>query len=183
METSDTDTQAQAQDQATDTAVDATPQTQAQVDHQAEAEKWKALARKHEGQAKANADAAKELEKIREGQKTAEQKAADKAAEIERRASKAESDAARLRVALRKGLTETQAKRLIGDDEEALERDADELLASFVTQDAEPDTAEDPKRRPTERLRSGAVPVADDPKTPEQAHQDFLSGILARPNT
>lgn len=37
----------------------------------------------------------------------------------------------KLRVALRKGLSETQAKRLLGTNEEELEQDAEELLASF----------------------------------------------------
>jgi predicted RNase H-like nuclease (RuvC/YqgF family) len=37
----------------------------------------------------------------------------------------------RLRVALKKGLSETQAKRLVGKTEEELEADADDLLASF----------------------------------------------------
>lgn len=37
----------------------------------------------------------------------------------------------KLRVALRKGLSEVQAKRLVGDTEEELVKDADELLESF----------------------------------------------------
>ncbi|WP_125262323.1 hypothetical protein [Streptomyces alboflavus] len=46
-----------------------------ETDHKAEAVKWKALAKKHEGRAKANAGAAKELAKIkREGMSEADKK-------------------------------------------------------------------------------------------------------------
>ncbi|MFI1467639.1 hypothetical protein [Streptomyces wuyuanensis] len=45
------------------------------VDHKAEAEKWKALAKKHEARAKANAPAAKELARLkREGMSEADKK-------------------------------------------------------------------------------------------------------------
>ncbi|MGA5489569.1 hypothetical protein ACPCK1_17655 [Streptomyces pseudogriseolus] len=45
------------------------------VDHKAEAEKWKALAKKHEGRAKTNAAAAKELARVkREGMSEADKK-------------------------------------------------------------------------------------------------------------
>lgn len=45
------------------------------TDHKADAEKWRALAKKHEGRAKANADAAKELARVkREGMTDADKK-------------------------------------------------------------------------------------------------------------
>lgn len=103
---------------------------------------------------------------------------------FEGRATKAEQDSARLRVALRKGLTETQAKRLVGETEEDLDKDADELLADFKKDDDpkpgdDPkDPPPDPKRRPTERMRPGAVPEAEpdetDPrKLAEQVSSDW----------
>lgn len=91
--------------------------------------------------------------------KTEAQKLEERAAQAEERAKKSDLDLARLRVALRKGLTETQAKRLIGDTEEDLEADADELLASFKTDDDRP--GGDTSRRPRERLRPGATPSSD----------------------
>jgi hypothetical protein len=97
---------------------------------------------------------AKELE---EASKSAEEKAAERASSAETRAQKAESEAARLRVALKKGLTETQAKRLVGETEEELEADADELVASFKSED----DGQEPKRLPRERLRPGATPSAE----------------------
>jgi hypothetical protein len=75
-----------------------------------------------------------------------------------------------LRVALNKGLTETQAKRLVGDSEEDLEKDADELLSSFRAEDDDPDER---PRRPRERLRPGAAPAVepenDDPASLAEA--------------
>lgn len=166
METSDTDKQTQTDD-ATDTAADT--QTQ-EPDHKAEAEKWKALARKHETQAKANATAATELAKIKEADKTEAQKAADKAAEMEQRATAAELASLRTDVALDKapeGMSVAQvrklAKRLAGATREELEADAVELFAEFT-----PAASDDSKRRPKERLRTGATgdtePDENDPK-------------------
>lgn len=59
-------------------------------------------------------------------------KAAAKAAEAEQRAAEAEAKALRLEVAAAKGLTPSQAKRLIGSTQEELEADADEILADFA---------------------------------------------------
>jgi hypothetical protein len=53
-------------------------------DWQAEAEKWQALARKHEDRSKANAEAAKELEKVRREQLTETEKAIAAARDEER---------------------------------------------------------------------------------------------------
>lgn len=98
-----------------------------------------------EGKLKEREDAEKsEQQKLEEGKSSADE-----------RAKTAEAEAARLRVALKKGLDETQAKRLVGDDEAALEKDADELLASFKKEDDDEDNK--PPSRPKERLRSGAA--------------------------
>lgn len=145
-------------------------------DWESEASKWRELARKHEAENKRLrplADKAKDLEDA--GRSDFERASAD-AQSAMARATKAEQDSMRLRVALRKGLSEVQAKRLVGDTEEDLETDADELLTSFRPKE-EPkdekkpedesnsrDTQErDPnvRRRPQERLRSGAIPDAD----------------------
>jgi hypothetical protein len=144
---------------------------QADKDWQGEAEKWKALARKHE---KAAADLKPLAEKARELEDAGKSDLERLTAELQShqsRAQKAETDLIRLRVALRKGLSEVQAKRLLGNTEEELESDADDLLASFKpvepappeekAEDEEPDRDPNPRRRPQERLRPGAVPDAD----------------------
>jgi hypothetical protein len=136
--------------------------TDTEPDHKAEAEKWKALARKHEGQAKANSQAAKRLKEIEDADKSEADKAVERAAAAEKRAIDAESRAMRLEVASAKGLTSAQAKRLVGSNQEELEADADELLASFKSD--KDDSSSDKgggTRTPKERLRSGAAPDAE----------------------
>lgn len=167
----------------------APPAEPPEKDHQAEAEKWKALARKHEQQAKANADAARKLAELEEQDKTESQKATDKAAEAEQRATAAEARLTRLEVALDKapeGMALAKVRklagRLTGDSREDLETDAEELFSEFV-----PDTGNDDdkdkedgkggaQRRPQERLRPGAVPDAE----PEETDPAKLAAAVPR---
>lgn len=65
-----------------------------------------------------------------EGAKTLE----DRVAEIERQAKESEERAMRAEVANAKGLTPTQAKRLVGATRDELEADADELLKDIGAQ-------------------------------------------------
>ncbi len=139
-----------------------------------EVAKWKALARKHEAQAKANAAAAKRLAEIEDANKTETQKLADAKAAADKAAAQAQAELARLRVAMRKGLTEAQAKRLVGETEEELEADADELLASFGQQKAAGNGGE--PTRPKERLRSGAAPDEE----PEETDPRKLAAMVPR---
>ncbi len=146
-------------------------------DWKAEAEKWKAHSRKHEGQAKANADAARRLKEIEDANKTETQKLADEKAAAESAAKSVSGELMRLRVAMRKGLTEAQAKRLVGDTEEELEQDADDLLASFGQKnDSGADTDPGKPTRPRERLRSGSAPDAD----PEETDPRKLAASVPR---
>ena len=65
------------------------------------------------------------------------------------RAAKAEQNALKVRVALRKGLPESFADRLQGDDEEALESDADQFVqfAAGRPKAPAPDPSQGPKGR------------------------------------
>jgi len=58
-------------------------------------------------------------------------KANERATEAEKRAEKAEADVLRYEVAIAKGLTLKQAKRLVGSTKEELEADADDILEAF----------------------------------------------------
>lgn len=58
----------------------------------------------------------------------------ERVAQIERQAKDSEARALRAEVANAKGLTATQAKRLVGETREELEADADELLADIGAQ-------------------------------------------------
>lgn len=142
--------------------------TQTEPDHKAEAEKWKALARKHEAQSKANAEAVKKLKEYEDRDKSDTDRANDRAADAERRATTAEKAALRLDVALEKapdGMSIAQvrklAKRLSGDTREELEADAAELFAEFAPNGEKPDA----RRRPQERLRSGTTSTSDAEET------------------
>lgn len=71
---------------------------------------------------------AAEHDKTVEAQKTEAQKLTDRAAAAEAKAIKAERDALVAQTALDKGLTSSQAKRLVGNTKDELTADADELL-------------------------------------------------------
>lgn len=82
-----------------------------------------------------------------------------KLAEATEKATKAEQQVLRLGVALDKGLTETQAKRLIGATREELEADADELMESFggrgkANEDDEDDDEDEVLRRQPKLLNN-----------------------------
>lgn len=121
------------------------------------------ISRKWETRAKENYEAKQELDALKESQKSDTQKLADKATASEKVAATAQGELLRLRVAMRKGLTEPQAKRLIGTTEEELEADADELLDSFT--DKTPADKDGKPTRPKERLRSGAAPDEEPDET------------------
>jgi hypothetical protein len=74
---------------------------------------------------------AKKAQELEDEKKSESEKSTEARTKAEKIAADATQEAARLRVALTKGLTEVQAKRLIGETQEELEADADELLASF----------------------------------------------------
>jgi len=167
-----------------------TPPATDSVDWKAEADKYRALHRKQEERAKANDAKVRELEPLAKRAKELED--AGKS-DMERltselqghtvRADKAEQELMRLRVAVRKGLTEVQARRLVGSSEEELEADAEDLMASFRPATPEPEPEPEPRsdnsrRRPQERLRPGAVPDAD--TEPEETDPRKLAAMVPR---
>jgi hypothetical protein len=136
--------------------------------------RWKGEARKWERRAKENADKAKKYDEVEAKGKSAE----DRLADLEKKGAAASAEAIRLRVAMRKGLTETQAKRLVGTTEEELEADADELLESWKPVERSEEESEDKnggrerQRVPRERLRpaprTGARGRSDDDVAPSK---------------
>lgn len=144
-------------------------------DWQAEADKWKALARKHEKAAadlKPLADKAKDLE---DAGKTEIERLTEQLSQAQRSATEAEARALRFEVAAEHKLTPAQAKWLQGTSRDELEANVAELLEAFSASkpaepakedkadepDEEPVRDPNPRRRPQERLRAGAVPDAD----------------------
>lgn len=98
------------------------------TDKDAEIEKWKALARKHEKAAKENADAADRLAKLEADQLTKEEQATAKAAAAEKERDEAKADALRWRVAAKHGISDEDAELfLLGTDEATLVKQAERL--------------------------------------------------------
>lgn len=117
----------------TDQPPAATPDTGDSRDWKAEAEKWQALARKHEDRAKANSTAATELDKFRKAQMTETEKAV---AEAEQRGRSAATTAAAGRLA-RAEFRAAAAGRVERDALDGFLEYAD--LSKFVGDDGEPD--------------------------------------------
>ena len=124
----------------------------------AEVERWKAHARKHEAQAKANAEAAKKLAELEEADKTELQKLTDRLTAAQAEIQTLQGELVRERVARRHNLTDEQAKRLIGETEEELEADAAELVKMLAPPEAEEDDDDDGglPGAPRPRLKSGS---------------------------
>lgn len=103
----------------------------------AEAAKWKALSRKNEDAAKANAAKAKQFDDLEEANKTEQQKLIDRAEAAEKviaeRDAKDAAATLRAEIAKDKGFEERKipATALRGLTREELEAHADELLALF----------------------------------------------------
>lgn len=114
---------------------------------QAEREEKKALKAKQ-------AELEAELQAFRDSQKTAEEKQAERLAELEQKATLAD----RLEIALEKGLTRSQAMRLVGKTVDELKADADTFLAELgqvKSADKEEDDLDD---QPKPKLRGGSRP-------------------------
>ena len=130
------------------------------TDPAAELAKWKALARKHERQAKANQRAAERLQEIEDAGKSELQKAQDAAAQAAKERDEARQQLLRVEIAEEKGLTLAQAKRLVGTTRDELEEDADALLKEFGT-----GNGSEGRAKPASGLRSRTVPGAEPEET------------------
>jgi hypothetical protein len=115
---------------------------------------WKAEARKWEQRAKENKTASDELKRLQDANKTESQRLAEDRDSHKARADQAQGELLRLRVGLAKGLSEAQARRLVGSTKEELEADADDLIATFGGQGGGSVST----TRPTENLRGGGNP-------------------------
>lgn len=96
-----------------------------EVDYKAEAEKWKALSRKNEATARANADAAKKLADIEAAQLSETEKLTQRAEAAEKRLADAEASSLKATVAAAKGVP---PELISGATQEELEASADALI-------------------------------------------------------
>lgn len=131
-------------------------------------EKLRQEAAKYRVQAKDNAEKAQQFDALQEQQKTEQQRLEERAAAAEKTAQDSATEASRLRVALDKGLTPSQAKRLVGTTEEELAADADELLADLG------------KGKPRGDVGQGTRGTQPASAGPEQDFADFMKGQMGR---
>lgn len=101
---------------------------------------------------------AAKAKELQDANKTETEKLTERADAAEKRADTAEQKLLRLEVAIDKGLTPAQARRLVGSTKEELEEDADDLLASFASKDEDSKPNSRVPRRPKEKLRGGGDP-------------------------
>lgn len=113
---------------------------EASAETQGQETDWKAQARKWESRAKANSEAADKLAAIEDANRSESERFAAQLAQAQQTAATSATEAARLRVALTKGLPPELATRLQGDDEEQMSADADTLLSLI------------PQQRPADKL-------------------------------
>lgn len=95
-------------------------------DWQAQAEKWKAMSRKHESNAKANLDKARRFDELEEASKTELQKAQDASQRYEKELGELRLQAIRAVVAANKNVP---IELLFGSSEEEFNSSADQLIA------------------------------------------------------
>lgn len=123
---------------------------------EAERDARKAEARKaKEQQARADALEAR-LKEIEDKDKSEAERHAAAATAADERATRAESELLRLKIAIDKGLTPTQAKRLVGTTEEELAADADEFLESIGKGTGDPTEPTAIATPPKPKLQGGA---------------------------
>ena len=128
---------------------------------------------------KANDEAAAfrhKLKELEDRDKSDSEKLTERVSAAEKRAAEAEARALRLEVASAKGLTPSQAKRLVGATREELEADADEILADFAPQRSGEHDPPPPGGRPKERLRGGGDPTEE----PEESDPRKLADLIPR---
>jgi hypothetical protein len=116
------------------------------------------------------ADARKKVQEFEDRNKTEGEKLTDRLTAAETRAQDAELRALRLEVAASKGLTPTQAKRLVGKTRDELEADADEIIEAFPPKQP----AAPPSSRPSATARGGTDPTSP----PEPSVDELVASVL-----
>jgi hypothetical protein len=147
------------------------PQKGKEFVHYLHTEAWNALEREKAEKKRADGLQTQLDAKQREGEdeQTTKDRELREANERAEKAEKATKDALKWKVGLEKGLTATQAARLIGDTEEELTADADKLRTDLgITDKADDDEdggdgGDTPRVTPTTKLRNSGDPAGDTP--------------------
>jgi isopropylmalate/homocitrate/citramalate synthase len=168
---------------------EAKPDTgKAETDWQAEVQKWKSLARKHEQKAKDNADAARQWAEFEDSQKSEQQKLMERLEAAERELGEERRGRARLMAAAAHNIPASLLDRIGGSTEEEIAESAQALAAEIdaevqrrlaATPPVERAPEPEPPRgsyRPVESLTPGAMPASQQPQDPNEIMRAFLSG-------
>lgn len=136
--------------------------------------KWRSLARKHEKAAK---ETSGRLKKYEDQNKSEAERLSEAAQESRTRAEKAEAALRRREIAEDRApehatlaQIKAVAKRLSGDDDDALEADADELFALLAPEPPKARTTQ----RPKERMRGGGDPDEEPEETDPRKLADLI---------
>jgi hypothetical protein len=166
---------------ASESGTEKKPATGDDKDWKADADRWKMLSRQNE---KAFKDTAAKLKKYEDEGKSESQRLQEERDSHKTRAEKAEAQAKAFAVAMERApehasLAQVRAvaKRVRGDDEDALERDADELFGLLAPEPSEPKPGTKTPSRPKERLKGGTAEPDEDP---EETDPRKLAALLPR---
>jgi hypothetical protein len=146
-----------------------------ETDWKADAEKWKSLSRKHEREARANAEAARKYTEFEESQKTEQQRLADRLAAAEQERDDANRARARLVAAREHSIPSSLLDRIGGSSEEEINESAQTLAQEIEAEVARRLAAQPPppapeqaplpaRQRPVEALTPGAMPSSAAPE-------------------
>lgn len=108
--------------------------SETETDWKAEAEKWKSLSRKNEDAAKSNATKAKEYDAYVESQKTEQERTADTVKSLTETNTGLASENAKLRAALKYGLSDEDLELLGDGSPEQIATRAEKLSARLGSQ-------------------------------------------------
>lgn len=146
---------------------------------QADRDKWKSMARKHENERK---QLAERLAKYEDANKSELERLTEDRDRTRSEAAQAKAEATALRIAMDRApehatLAQVRAvaKRVRGDDDDSLAEDADELFELLAPVPAEPKPSKTPSR-PKERLRGGSEPDEE----PETNDPRALAALVPR---
>ena len=173
-----------------------TGESKQEKDWEAEAAKWRSLARKHENTAKQNAEAARKFAEYEDSQKSELQRLQERAEAAERERDEERRTRARLMAAAAHNLSADLLDRLGGASEEEINETAEVIskeiesevarrLPDLVEAEVARRLAEMPKqepptpldrRRPVEALTPGAMPAHSQPED----GNDFLRRMAGR---
>lgn len=103
---------------------------------------------------------AAKLDEVQAASKTDLEKLTEQIEGLKKAQAQADEKALRAEVAMAKGLTAAQAKRLAGTSREELEADADEILEAFPVAKTEAPTGP-PSRQPKPDLKGGGDPTSE----------------------